>query len=244
MDTAVLIPAAGSGTRLGGELKQFRRLGGRPLVVQSLLAFQRHPEVSHLVVAVPDDHLAYLEQEVRMAGITKPVDVVKGGETRQNSVAAALGILPLSVQTVLVHDAVRPFIHAREISAVLEGVRKYGAAALAIPVTDTLRRVDKDCYGETVSRAGLYRMQTPQGFRRSIFEEAHREAARRNIHATDDVALVMELGFPVHMVEGSSANFKITTADDWELARLNWPRWQKVLETLAGKEAARSTGSA
>jgi 2-C-methyl-D-erythritol 4-phosphate cytidylyltransferase len=225
-EVGVLIPAAGSGTRMGGERKQFRYLGGRPLLVQTLLPFEHHPLVQHIVVAAPADSLAFFEEELYSAGITKLRGVVCGGSTRQDSVAHALGALPTSADVVLVHDAVRPFVQYDHISAIVEAIVEHGAAALAIPVTDTLRQGENEKFGVTMPRTGLYRMQTPQGFQRAIFEKAHEDAVRCGVQSTDDVALVMRLNQAVHIIEGGPENIKITTLGDWEMAKVLWAYWQ------------------
>lgn len=219
---AVLVPAAGQGTRMGGERKQLRLLGGKPLVVQTLLVFDRHPSMDLLVVAAPAAELEALRARLGTAGLHKLHAVVAGGATRQESVAAALAAVPGDVDVVLVHDAVRPFVDPGDVTAVLAAVREHGAAALAIPVTDTLRRGRGDVFAGTVPRSGLFRMQTPQGCRRDWFDAAHAEAQRTGYQATDDVDLVQQLGHPVRIVPGSTRNIKITTPDDWELAGLLW----------------------
>lgn len=228
-EVVVLIPAAGEGTRLGGRRKQFRMLGEKPVLVQTLDVFERHPEVHHIVVATPAEAVRPLRQELRRIGITKLRGVVSGGTTRQDSVAAALDATPDSVGVVLVHDAVRPFVRLSEVSAVIHAVRTHGAGALAVPVVDTVRRGLDGKFGDTVSRESLYRMQTPQGFRRDWFSEAHREADKEGMHATDDVDLVQRLGHSVLIIEGSDHNEKITTPDDWERATQFWPMWEKIL---------------
>lgn len=221
-EVAVLIPAAGQGTRMGGPRKQFRRLGGEPLLVQTLRVFETHPEVNHLLVAAPSEATGPLEAELRGAGLKKLGGVVSGGATRQASVAAALRAVPPEVAVVLVHDAVRPFVRAAHISAIIRAVREEGAAALAVPVTDTLRRAVGPHFGETVPRESLYRMQTPQGFQRAWFEAAHEKAAEHGFFATDDVELIQRLGWPVRIVPGSPANVKITTPEDWLMALHLW----------------------
>jgi 2-C-methyl-D-erythritol 4-phosphate cytidylyltransferase len=226
---AVLIPAAGEGTRLGGRRKQFRRLGGEPLLVQTLRVFERHPEIDHLLVAAPDEATEVLEAELRRVGLLKLAAVVAGGATRQASVQSALAAVPPDVDVVLVHDAVRPFVEAAHLSAVIQAVRAEGAAALALPVVDTMRYGDAAGFGATVAREGLYRMQTPQGFRRDWFEEAHDQAGAQHVMATDDVELVQRLGRPVRIIVGSPRNIKITTPEDWELAQLLWPHWEASL---------------
>ncbi len=224
---AVLVPAAGRGSRLGGLRKQFRQLGGRPLLEQTLRVFAGHPEVDALIVAVPADQVEAVAASLQKAGLPGRWQVVAGGRTRQASVRAALAALPAEVELVLVHDAVRPFILPEQISAVIAATRRVGAATLAIPETDTVRRVRDGLLGETVPRTDLYRMQTPQGFRRNWLEAAHQHSDELN--ATDDVELVQRLGYPVACVPGSSFNFKITTAEDWELALILWPHWEARL---------------
>jgi len=226
-DVAVLVPAAGEGRRLGGQRKQFRTLGDRPLLLQALRPFDRHPAVDHLVVAAPPTHVDAVTDRLRADGLSALSAVVGGGDTREASVRHALRAVPGSVEVVLVHDAVRPFVQAQEITAVVRATREHGAAALALPVADTLRHATDETFGDTVSRDGLYRMQTPQGFRRAWLEAAHRDAARADADAdgptaTDDVGLVQRTGREVHLVPGSRRNFKVTTSGDWELAQDLW----------------------
>lgn len=228
-EVGVLIPAAGSGTRMGGQRKQFRSLGGQPLLVQTLLAFEQHPQVRHIVVAAPADRVDSLFRRLTDAGISKISSVICGGDTRQESVSHALGALPEGADIVLVHDAVRPFVRAEYISAVIEAVATYGAAALAVPVADTLRTRGQGGFGVTVPRDGLFRMQTPQGFRRTVIEEAYRKINLSTEQCTDDVALAMASGFLVHIVEGGPENIKITTPQDWKLAEALWPVWEAQL---------------
>jgi 2-C-methyl-D-erythritol 4-phosphate cytidylyltransferase len=223
---AVLIPAAGQGKRMGGRRKQFRQLGGKPLLVQTALVFERHPAVDYILVAAPAEAVRPLVEELSAWGVEKLAGVMPGGKTRQESVAAALRAAPDEVGVVLVHDAVRPFVRRAEITRVIARVREEGAAALAIPVADTLRRGADHVFGETVPREGLYRMQTPQGFRRDWFEAAHTFARRRRIQATDDVDLVQRLGHAVAIVSGSEQNLKITTTRDWAWAQSFWPHWE------------------
>ena len=219
---AVLVPAAGQGTRLGGPRKQFRRLGQRPLLVQTLRIFEEHPDVDHIFVAAPAEAVGPLNTELQHAALTKLEAVVPGGATRQASVAAALRVVPSLVDVVLVHDAVRPFVAPHHVAGVVQAVREYGAAALAIPVADTLRIAVGHHFGETIPRESLYRMQTPQGFRRDWFEAAHVAAEQAGYFATDDVDLVQRLGRPVRIVVGSPENVKITTPADWKFAQRFW----------------------
>jgi 2-C-methyl-D-erythritol 4-phosphate cytidylyltransferase len=228
-EVAVVVPAAGSGTRMGGHRKQFRELGGRPVLVQTLLVFERHPKVDHIIVATPEDAVRPLAQELRRVGITKLEAVVPGGATRQESVRNAIGALPPLVDVVLVHDAVRPFVRLSLVSEVIRAATAHGAAAPAIPVLDTVRRSVSGSFGETVDREGLVRMQTPQGFALSLLTEAHEKAETDKVGATDDVGLVQRIGARVGHIEGSQDNVKITTPEDWRRATEFWPLWERVL---------------
>ncbi len=217
-----MVPAAGQGTRLGGTRKQDRMLGDAPLVVQTLRVFATHPAIGQIVVAVPPGEGAPAQQ--RLAGYGLPdIAIVEGGATRRASVAKALGALAGPVEIVLVHDAVRPFVDAALVQAVVDEARRSGAAVPAIPVADTLRQADGGVFGETIPRDGLFLVQTPQGFRRDWLEHAYAPDVRLPDAVTDDAALVQHAGYAVHLVTGSARNFKITTPDDWALARLLWP---------------------
>lgn len=224
-EVAVVIPAAGQGTRMGGTRKQYRTLGDRPLLVQVLLVFERHPSVGHVVVVAPEDQVQEVSDRLQSAGTGTLTAVVRGGSSRQASVRQGLKAVPDPVQLVLVHDAVRPFVSGEEVQEVIEAVWQNGAAALAVPVADTLRGRRQHEFGETVDRTDLYQMQTPQGFRRDWLEEAHRRAASDDVAATDDVELVQRQDRSVQIVEGSRRNFKITTPEDWELAQQLWDGW-------------------
>jgi 2-C-methyl-D-erythritol 4-phosphate cytidylyltransferase len=233
-EVAVLVPAAGEGSRLGGTRKQFRVLGDRPLLVQVLLVFERHPGVGHIVVAAPEEYVSDVSDRLQAEGLSSLTAVVSGGDSRQASVQHALRAVPAPVEVVLVHDAVRPFVTAREVQAVVRAVHEHGAASLALPVADTLRHASGEVFGETVSRDGLYRMQTPQGFRRAWLEEAHRLAAEgESDPVTDDVGLVQQAGREVHRVDGSRRNFKITTTGDWQMAQELWLAWADDPDRLA-----------
>jgi len=230
MSVAVIIPAAGEGTRLGGHRKQFRVLGGHSVLVQTLMVFERHREVDHIIVATPEEAVDPLDEELRRVGITKLRCVVPGGASRQDSVRTALLTVPDSVDVVLIHDAVRPFVTQESVQAVVNSVRTSGAAALAIPATDTLRKATPaGIFTDTVRRDDVYRMQTPQGFRRDWIMTAHARAVDADVDATDDVALVQWAGHAVHVVEGDTDNVKITTQSDWERAQRFWPVWQSLL---------------
>lgn len=221
----VLVPAAGSGSRMGGIPKQDRMLGDATLLVQTLRSLAASPVVGRLIVAVDPDRVSEYEESLGQAGLRVPVRVVAGGASRQASVAAMLDTLPDDYSSVvLVHDAARPFVSVGLILRVVATAVGHEAASPAIPVADTLRRGDGDAFGATVDRDDLYRIQTPQGFYLDVLRGAH-AYADPYLPATDDAGLAARAGFEVARVEGSTFNFKITTPDDWKLATALWPLW-------------------
>lgn len=224
---AVIIPAAGAGTRMGGARKQFRMLGGKPLLVQAILLFEKHPEVDFIAVAVPELEVQRIRNLLGGEDISKLCAVLPGGASRQQSVHAALKAVPREADIIMVHDGVRPFVSRESVSELIASIAENGAAALAIPVADTLRYGHEDRFGRTTSRDELYRMQTPQGCKRAWFIEAASKATRSGIEATDDVDLFQRAGYEVAIVDGSSLNFKITTRADWDLACIIWPDWER-----------------
>ena len=219
----LIVPAAGSGSRMGGVPKQFRMLGNAPVLVQTLRAFM--PLGCTLVVPTSTAEVSVVDAMLRAYGVE--ARVVAGGTTRQASVAAGLAAVPEGTEVVLVHDAVRPFIVADRIRAIVEAIRQHGAAALAVPVADTLRRGEDERFGATVDREGLWRMQTPQGARLDRFIQAHRQAEVDGFLGTDEVELLQRDGLPVALVEGDARNLKLTHPADWALAEALWTVWEK-----------------
>jgi 2-C-methyl-D-erythritol 4-phosphate cytidylyltransferase len=242
MRAAAILPAAGAGTRMGGMPKQLRPLGDAPVLVQSARAVLRHPAVRALVVAAPPGEGEAVGAMLAAFGVGEGLDVrvVAGGATRQASVAAALGAVPEGVGLVLVHDAARPFLPGKRLAAVLAAAEAHGAAALAVPAADTLRRADDGAFGETVPREGLWRMQTPQAARIDLLRRALDAAARDGFEGTDEVALLQRIGVAVRLVEGDARNGKLTEPSDWALAEALWPAWQAT--EGRGPEAGRGDG--
>jgi 2-C-methyl-D-erythritol 4-phosphate cytidylyltransferase len=216
---AVLVPAGGLGTRLGRRTpKQFLHLGGAAILTRTLAHFLRHPGVRVTVVAAPAEHLARTRRLVARGG-RRPVEVVAGGDTRQESVWRALQAAPGDVDIVLVHDAVRPFIDRRLIDAVVAEAAAHGAAICALPIAETVKRVRDGLVQTTLDRSELWAVQTPQAFRNDLLREAHDKARREGVVATDDAMLVEWLGQPVRVVPGLASNVKITTPEDLRRAR-------------------------
>ena len=211
-----LIVAAGRGYRVGGPLpKQYLPLAGRPILRHTIEALARHPAIDAVQVLIhPDDQTLYDEAA---AGLEKLLAVRFGGKERQDSVRLGLeAIGALKPEAVLIHDAVRPFIALETISAVLAVLARGSAAIVGVPLADTLKRVQDGVVSGTVSRAGLWRAQTPQGFRYQDILQAHRLAVRMapGTDFTDDAMIAEHAALRVEMVPGSEDNFKITTAAD------------------------------
>lgn len=217
---AVIVVAAGSGTRLGaGVPKAFVGIDERTMLRHALDGVFAVPEECQVVVVAPADRVgeALTETEAAAGGARELVSVVPGGESRQASVVAGLGRVLPGVEIVLVHDAARALTPPVVFTRVIERVRETGWGAMPVlPVIDTIKRVDRDRIVAAVDRAELRAAQTPQGFRRDVLDAAYAAVGREH---TDDAAVVAEAGHSVTSVEGDPLAFKITTAADLERAR-------------------------
>jgi 2-C-methyl-D-erythritol 4-phosphate cytidylyltransferase len=217
MLTAIIV-AAGSSQRMGFD-KLFALLGDKPVVAHTLAAFERADCIDEIILVGRADRLAELQELVRDAKLKKVHNVVPGGVHRQDSVRVGLNLLAPDSRYVAVHDAARPLITSEQIGQVFAECRVHGAAALAEPITDTLKRGDEDhfvCGG--VDRAGLYAMQTPQIFSRDILVEAYDAVAAKKLSITDEVSAVEQLGRKVRLVPNVEFNLKITYQRDLLLA--------------------------
>lgn len=219
-DVCALVPAGGSGTRLGKRTpKQFLRVHGGSILAVTVRRLLLHPGVTAVVVAAPEAHVARARRLLGAGPRRAPITVVAGGATRQESVWRALQAAPARADIVIVHDAVRPFISRGLVEAVVAAAAADGAAICARPVTETVKRVREGFVEATVDRAGLWSVQTPQAFRAALLREAHDKARRDGIVGTDDAMLVERLGHRVRVVPGLPGNVKITTPDDLRRAR-------------------------
>ena len=224
---AAILPAAGLGTRMGAETpKQFLELAGTPIVILSLRRIASCPLVTDLILATRADGIDRLEERIAKEKFKQPVRVVKGGDSRQESVASALREVPNDAEIVLVHDAVRPFVTVEQITHVIEEARRCQAAILGIPAMDTVKEVKRASLPEdvalitaTVPRERVVLAQTPQAFAAKLLKEAFARAQEDGVNASDEAGLVERLGHDVHVVLGSERNMKITKPADMELAR-------------------------
>ena len=218
-----LIPAAGKGSRMVNSVKKpYLKLAQKPILAHTLQRFEENTAMDAVFVIVDKDDFRDCRTNVLEPYTFKKVEeLVAGGETRQMSVYNGVRALSADVDFVVVHDGVRPFVNDETIFACLAAADEYGAAVAAVPVKDTIKIADENAFiVETPLRERLWSVQTPQVFRKSLLEEAHQTAHAQKLTATDDAALVEQLGFPVKLVMGSYANLKITTPEDLRVAEV------------------------
>lgn len=217
--TAIIV-AAGNGTRMGCN-KQLVSLMGIPVLARTLLSFENCKLIRDIVVVTKKDMIADVQNIVDTYNILKLKAIVEGGCERQDSVAKGLSAVSDDTIYVAIHDGARPLISTNDIEKVISFAGEKGAAALGVPVKDTIKRVghNKQII-ETPLRASLYAIQTPQVFNLSLFKKALEEVKELGISFTDDCQVLEALGYPVYVVEGDYKNIKITTPDDLLLAEL------------------------
>jgi len=215
-----VVPAAGRGARMGGATpKQFLSLGGVPLLVHSLQVLDAVESISEIIVVIPDADRQYCQEAVvKQFAIQKVTHIIPGGRRRQDSVRHGVLAFESQPDFVVVHDGVRPFVSREIVEQAVQSAFLHGAALVAIPMKDTVKRVNERGVVEaTLPREQLWLAQTPQVFRYSWLVEAHRLAEEKNIDATDDAGLVEQLGYPVTIVQGSALNMKMTRPEDLAL---------------------------
>jgi 2-C-methyl-D-erythritol 4-phosphate cytidylyltransferase len=218
MLTAVIV-AGGSSQRMGFD-KLLALLGDKPVLAHTIEAFENTDSVMEIILVARAERVAEFEELVRQSDFKKVRRVVAGGELRQDSVQVGLSNLSTDTKYIAVHDAARPLVMPEQIERVLAVARENGAAALAEPVTDTLKRADENrLVTGGVSRDGLYAMQTPQIFARELLERAYAGVAEKNLSVTDEVSAVEHLGAKVVLVPNEEWNLKITYPRDLFLAQ-------------------------
>ena len=236
MKVVVIIPAAGLGTRMAPvpsamdaktkkphPSKQFTDLGGTPILSHTLRKFAAVDAVTEIWIALRENEMEGFRERLAQEGLKKKIELVIGGEHRQQSVEHALNAITAAPDDiVLVHDAVRPFVTAQIIHEVIDAAQKYGAAIAGLPAIDTVKQVERTAEGAiikaTIPRAGVVLAQTPQGFRYDVIKRAFDEAAADGFTGTDESSLAERSGHEVAVVMGSPKNIKITTPGDMELA--------------------------
>ncbi|MEP7015669.1 MAG: 2-C-methyl-D-erythritol 4-phosphate cytidylyltransferase [Verrucomicrobiota bacterium] len=217
MLSAILV-AAGSSRRMGLD-KLLASIAGKPVIAHTITAFQRAHSVSEIIIVAREDRHREIEKIVRDENLNKVRSIVAGGEHRHDSVHAGLSQISAEAKYVAVHDAARPLVTPEQIERVFEKCRQTGAATLAEPISDTIKRVDVDLLvSDSVDRRQLYAMQTPQIFERSLLEEAYRAVEDKKVSVTDEVSAVELLRRKVALVVNEDLNFKITYPRDLPLA--------------------------
>lgn len=217
-DVGVIIVAAGQGSRTGtSELKQFRWIAGKPMLLHSIHAFERRADVAQIVAVLPRSHAGDPPPWIFQSDLERLL-VSVGGAERGDSVWSGIEDLEDDVRIVVVHDAARPLVTDDTIDRVIAAARQGVGAVAALPVADTLKEVDEQQrVVRTVDRERFWRVQTPQAFPREVLEEAYRVAVRDRRYATDDAALVERIGHPVVVVRGAERGMKVTDARDFAL---------------------------
>jgi 2-C-methyl-D-erythritol 4-phosphate cytidylyltransferase len=216
---SAIIVAGGSSQRMGFD-KLFALLGEKPVIAHTIEAFERAGCVDEIILIGHADRLAEFEKLVGASGATKVRRIAPGGAHRQDSVRAGLDQINHAADYVAVHDAARPLITPEHIEKVFEACRQHGAAALAEPVTDTLKRAGENRFvSGSVNREGLYAMQTPQIFSRDLLLKAYEAVTAEELSITDEVSAVELLGARVLLVPHDEFNLKITYPRDLLLAQ-------------------------
>lgn len=215
---AAIIVAAGNSSRMG-QNKQFISLLGIPVIARTLLAFETCAKVRDIVVVTREDCIADLERICDEYNITKLTAIVKGGETRQESVENGIKATSLDISYYAIHDGARPLVTPHDISECIEDARVHGAAALGVFVKDTIKRVNiEKRILETPNREYLMAVQTPQIFEADIYKKALAKAKEDELAVTDDCAIVENAGYGVFIHQGSYENIKVTTPEDVTIA--------------------------
>ncbi|MCH8496486.1 MAG: 2-C-methyl-D-erythritol 4-phosphate cytidylyltransferase [Balneolales bacterium] len=219
-DLSVIVPAAGSGSRMGENLpKPFLNLGGLPILSRTLRCFNYPNRVVEIVLAVSPEFKSLAKAAVNKADLVVPVKIVDGGSERMYSISNALAEVSTSAKFVAVHDAVRPFISRDLLDRLYNAVRESGACIPGISVTDTIKQIESDgIVRQTLLRDELRAVQTPQLFSLPVLREAYRFAISNQRFGTDDASLVEQSGYDVLLIDGEQDNFKITYPVDLKRA--------------------------
>ena len=214
MKVGAIIPAAGRGKRIGASVpKQFLEIQGKPMFHHTLTVFTSCKLIDYVVLVMPQADVDEMGEDwLNKYDIVR--EVVVGGEQRQDSVYNGFNSLEEGTDIVVVHDGVRPFTTPQMITATVEAAQQHGAAITAIPVSDTVKQAADGFVKQTVSRDGLWRVQTPQAFQCRLLQQAFKKAKKDSYYGTDEGSLIEYLGERVRIVPGSELNIKITRKED------------------------------
>ena len=213
---SAIIVAAGQSRRMGGDTsKQFILIDGVPVIVRTLKAFEIAERIREVVIAARQEDIPQMYALIQDYEITKVKQIITGGETRQESVFRAIAQVDENADFLAIHDGARPLTRPQEIDLAVSAAVEHGAAALGVPVKDTVKQVDADGkIVDTPERSTLWAVQTPQVFSRALYLRAAEQAGEAAAQLTDDCQLIERTGAPVYLVRGAYANLKITTPED------------------------------
>ncbi|PMC34190.1 2-C-methyl-D-erythritol 4-phosphate cytidylyltransferase [Bacillus sp. UMB0899] len=218
MEYQVIIPAAGQGKRMkAGKNKQFIKLNEIPIIIHTLRVFEEHDQCSGIILVINEAEKADFQHLIEIYRLQKVKQLVFGGKERQDSVYNGVRAVE-NEELVLVHDGARPFITQESIERLVTKADETGASILAVPVKDTIKKVEEGIVTETVERSTLWSVQTPQAFKLKLLLEAHEKARIEGYLGTDDASLLERVGQPVSIVAGDYTNIKITTPEDLYIA--------------------------
>ncbi|MFB4165651.1 2-C-methyl-D-erythritol 4-phosphate cytidylyltransferase [Alteribacillus sp. JSM 102045] len=219
MKYAVVIPAAGQGKRMqAGRNKQFLILEKKPLIIHTVSIFENDPLCERIIIVANDNEVNAMKKLLKEWKINKVEAVVQGGKERQDSVFEGLKQLDAS-NLVFIHDGARPFVTQEQIHRLAGKTTAEGAAVLGVRMKDTVKKVKDGLVLETIERSSVWSVQTPQAFQFHIIYDAYKKAQIDGYAGTDDTSLVERMGIPIHIVEGSYDNIKLTTPEDMVVAR-------------------------
>lgn len=218
--SVLIIPAAGSGSRMGTEVpKPYLTISGKTVLEHTLNCFAGIKGLKQVVISTSVQYIDFTRKKAEQLFPELEIDVVMGGKERQDSICNALSAVNQDIDLVIVHDAVRPFISSHQIYDCIYSASEKGAAIIAVPVKDTIKKADRYMnIAETPQRKYLWQAQTPQVFSRKLIMNAYCEAKKSDFQGTDDASLVERLGLPVAIVEGDRMNFKLTYPLDFKIA--------------------------
>ena len=218
LTVSAIIACGGSSTRMNGVNKQLAELGGIPVVIRSMLAFNGIDEVTEIIAAAREADISEIERLAAEHGVTKFRCAVAGGETRQQSVLNAFMKTDKSTRYIAVHDGARPLVNPEHIRRCIKDASVFGGALLGVPVKDTLKVVSGGLITDTPDRRSLYIAQTPQIFRRDVYVKGINFANDHELDFTDDCQLVEAVGVKICVTNSDYRNIKITTREDIDIA--------------------------
>jgi len=219
MNSAIIV-AGGKGERMGPDVdKAFLSLGAKPVLVYSLLAFEKCPDVDEVILVVRKERVEAARCAAQMFGCKKVIKIVAGGNHRQQSVANGLAEISEGAEVVAVHDGARPCVTPDLISETIKSACQYGSGVAAVKITDTVKEVEKGMtISQTIDRTKLWRVQTPQAFKVALLRKAFEMVTKKKLKVTDEASSVEMICDNVRLVQSSSSNIKITSPDDLVLA--------------------------